>query len=159
MSEPLRIIILVLAGACGTIGFSFSAGLEKKLFPLSAIAAAISCLVYEFVFMELRNLILAALLASAAVAVYAYFIACFCKIPATIMIIAGIIPLVPGGKLYYAMLGAVRSDMAAFSMYAKQALIIAAGIAIGIIAATAISRTVIARYKGLILSLQQKNNR
>ena len=56
-------------------------------------------------------------------------------------------------------IGIIAAIMEAFSLYAKQALIIAAGIAIGIIAATALSRAVIARYKSLIGILQQKNNK
>ena len=64
------------------------------------------------------------------------------KTPATIMIIIGIIPLVPGAKLYYTMEGIVQSDKAKISKFGGEALMIAAGIAVGIIAVTAISRPI-----------------
>ena len=58
------------------------------------------------------------------------------------MIIPGIVPLVPGGRLFYTMLGAVSENMVQFSENGSAALQIAAGLAIGIIAVTAISRPV-----------------
>lgn len=147
MNEFLRTLILVLAGAVATVGFLMSIGLEKKFLPHAAISGILSCAVYCLVLYLTDSLILASMLGSAVSSVFAYFIAYFCKIPATLMIIAGLIPLVPGGKLYYAMYGAVNSDIVSFSAYAKEAIIIASGIAVGIIAATALSRVFTSRIK------------
>ena len=72
------------------------------------------------------------------------------------MIIPGIIILVPGGKLYYTMLGAVSSDMAMFSQYGKEALLVASGLALGIIAVTAISRPINALLNRMLRENQNK---
>jgi uncharacterized membrane protein YjjB (DUF3815 family) len=72
------------------------------------------------------------------------------------MIISGIVPLVPGGMLYYTVLGAVNSDMKMFSEKGKGALLVAAGLALGIIVVTAISRPINAKLGAL---RQKKENK
>jgi uncharacterized membrane protein YjjB (DUF3815 family) len=64
------------------------------------------------------------------------------KVPATVMIIPAIVPLVPGGRLYYTMLAAVNSDMEEFYAQGRGVLLITAGLAVGIIGVTAISRPI-----------------
>ena len=145
--EVLRIIITVIGAAIGSLGFALVFGVEKRLFHLALIGALLSSITYELIFFFFDNIFLSSILASGAATVFAYIVAHTCKTPATIMTIMGIIPLVPGGKLYYTMLGAVSSDMTAFSNNAKQALLIASGIALGIIMFTSLTRAVISLIK------------
>jgi uncharacterized membrane protein YjjB (DUF3815 family) len=63
------------------------------------------------------------------------------------MIILGILPLVPGARLYYTMLGLVNSDMELFYYYGETALLMAAGLAVGIIAMTALFRPIYSLLK------------
>ena len=99
---------------------------------------------------------LASFIASAVAAAYSDFMAHLVKVPATVMIIPGIVPLVPGGRLYYTMLGAVSENMALFSENGTAALSIAAGLAMGIIAVTAISRPLNAKIAEI--TQKKKNN-
>ena len=145
--EVLKIIITVIGAAIGSLGFALLFGVEKRLFPHALICALLSSITYELIFFFFESIFLSSILASGIATIFAYVVAYTCKTPATILTIMGIIPLVPGGKLYYTMLGAVSSDMSAFSSNAKQALLIASGIALGIITFTSLTRAVISAIK------------
>lgn len=143
--EITRLIITVLAGTVGTLGFALVFKVERRLFALALICATISCLAYEGTYLLWENVFISSLIGSGFVAAYAYAVAYICKTPATVMIILGIIPLVPGSKLYYTMLGAVNSNSAQFSTNGQHALLISAGIALGVITVTGISRALVSK--------------
>ena len=55
------------------------------------------------------------------------------KAPATVFLIPSIIPLVPGGRLYYTMRAIVDGDADSAKIYAMETIVIALGIAVGIV--------------------------
>lgn len=141
MSEELiRIAWVLLSSTVATMGISMMFGIERRVLLWALLSSVICCGSYEITLLLGGNLLIASMVASGLTAAYADFMAHWLKVPATVMIIPGIVPLVPGGKLYYTMLGAVSSDMEMFSRYGKDALLCAAGLAIGIVAVTAVSR-------------------
>lgn len=143
--QIIRIIIVVVSGIIGSVGFSLIFGVAKKHFIFAIISSAISCLAFEVVYAMGGGMFLAAFISAGLAAAYSDIAAHKLKTPATVMIIIGIIPLVPGARLYYTMLGIVRDDMGMFSQNSEAALLIAAGIAVGIIVVTAISRPINAK--------------
>jgi uncharacterized membrane protein YjjB (DUF3815 family) len=92
---------------------------------------------------------MAYMVASIAVGLYAESAASFLKRPATLFILCAIIPLVPGGGMYYTMSEAVsgKGDLAAAMGF--QTLILAGSIAAGLAIASAIAR--IFTMKGISL--------
>ena len=72
------------------------------------------------------------LLASAFAVLYAELMARLRKCPTTLFVIPAILPLVPGGSLYYAMSYAVRGQMGAAGQYGLRALKLGLAIAAGI---------------------------
>lgn len=92
---------------------------------------------------------MAYLVASIAVGLYAETAAALMKRPATLFILCAIIPLVPGGGMYYTMSEAVsgRGDLAAAMGF--RTLIMAGSIAAGLAIASAIARIFI--MKGISL--------
>ena len=70
--------------------------------------------------------------------VYAEVMARAVKAPATPILACSIIPLVPGGKLYYTTYYFVTSDMEKFDTTLGETLQIAAGLAVGIICVSVI---------------------
>ena len=145
MNEMIRISIVLAAGLIGSVGFSLLFGVAKKHFIFALISAAISCLAFEIAVLLGWGLFLSSVIAAGLAAAYSDIMAHKIKTPATVMIIIGMIPLVPGARLYYTMLGIVQEDMAMFSKNGESALLIAAGIAVGIIVVTAISRPINAK--------------
>lgn len=136
----IGILVTSTSVVIGTLGVTLVFGIEKKAIFWSILASIICSVAYDVTSMLGGGLFLASLIGSALVAAYSDLMAHWLKVPATVLIIPGIIILVPGGKLYYTMLGAVSSNMDMFSSYGREALLIAAGLAIGIIAVTAVSR-------------------
>ena len=147
--ESWGIAIILTASTVGTMGIILQFGIEKRVIVWALISSILCCAAYEISARLGCGMFLSSFIASAVAAAYSDLMAHLVKIPATVMIIPGIVPLVPGGRLYYTMLGAVNENMLQFSENGSAALQIAAGIAIGIIAITAISRPVNAKLAEL----------
>jgi uncharacterized membrane protein YjjB (DUF3815 family) len=139
------------------MGIILQFGIEKRVMIWALISSVLCCAAYEISAMLGAGFFLSSFVASAVAAAYSDLMAHLVKVPATVMIIPGIVPLVPGGRLYYTMLGAVSEDMSLFSVNGSAALQIAAGLAIGIIAVTAISRPLDARIAELHQRKRGKN--
>ena len=147
--EILRWVIVLLSSTVATTGIVMMFGIERRVLLWALLSSVLCCSGYEVTMTLGGGLLVACLIGSGLCAAYSDVMAHWLKVPATVMIIPGIVPLVPGGKLYYTMLGAVSSDMKMFSQYGREALLMAAGIAIGIIAVTAVSRPVNAKLSEL----------
>ena len=148
-SENWGLAMILVASTVGTMGIILQFGIEKRVIIWALIASVLCSAGYEIAMMLGCGLFLSSLIASAIAAAYSDFMAHMVKVPATVMIIPAIVPLVPGGRLYYTMLGAVREDMALFSSNGSSALQIAAGLAMGIIVVKAISRPINAKLAEL----------
>ncbi len=140
--QILNGILMMIAAMIGTLGIALAFNVEKRVVGWVLLASFLCCVAYDTTTALGCGLFVASLLGSSVTTLYSYVMARIIKTPVTVMIIPGIIILVPGGKLYYTMLGAVSSDMEMFAQYGKEALLVASGLAIGIIAVTAISRPI-----------------
>ena len=151
------ISVILIASTVATMGMILQFGIEKRVIIWALISSILCCAAYEASLELGCGLFVASLIASAVAAAYSDFFAHFVKVPATVLIIPAIVPLVPGGSLYYTMYCAVNSDMGNFASYGLNALKIAVGLAIGVILVTAISRPINA-YLAEKKSNQVKNN-
>ena len=158
MIEPIiDFVVLLVASTVGTFGITLLFGIEYKTIPWALLASVIACAAYEIAFALGGGYFISSLIAAGLLAAYSDLFAHILKTPATVMIISGIVPLVPGGMLFYTMLGAVNSDMDMFSRNGRGALLVAAGLAIGIIGVTAISKPLNARLNSIAMK-QEKHN-
>ena len=125
------IIIQLLTGMLGSLGFALLFGLKKKYLLNAALGGLICCALYQVGMLIFGSIFLACLAASAFCALYSEVAARLKKAPSTLFFITSVIPLVPGGSLYYACSNAVIRDWEKakyFSMLTLQyALAIAAG--------------------------------
>ena len=140
--EVVKLIVGVLAMSLGSAGAILIFGIEKKAFWWAVLCVFLAAIGFDLPRFFGVGLFTSALISAAVAAAYADIMAHVLKVPATVMIIPGIIPAVPGGRLYYTMLAAVNSDMEGFYSEGKNVLLITAGLAIGIIGVTAISRPI-----------------
>lgn len=152
--QILNGILVMIAAMIGTLGIAFAFGVEKRSIGWVMLASFLCCVAYDTTVALGGGLFVASILGSSVTTLYSYVMARVIKTPVTVMIIPGIIILVPGGKLYYTMLGAVSSDMEMFAKHGKEALLVASGLALGIIAVTAISRPINAMLNRI---LKEKN--
>ena len=148
-AELLRILVVLVSSTIATMGIIMMFGIEKRVLLWALLSSVLCCGGYEFTLLMGGGLLWACLVGSALSAAYSDAMAHWLKVPATVLIIPGIVPLVPGGKLYYTMLAAVSSDPETFSLRGKEALLMAAGLAIGVIAVTAVARPVNAKLAEL----------
>ena len=157
--QIIRIAIVIVSGLIGSIGFALIFGVAKKHFLFALISSAVSCIAFELVFALGGGVFMSSFIGTGLAAAYSDIMAHKIKTPATVMTIIGIIPLVPGARLYYTMLGIVRDDMEMFSKNGESTLLMAAGIAVGIVAVTAISRPINSKLNELNNKKKEKENK
>ena len=96
-------IIQVLASFVGSFGFAVLYNLRGKKLCMAGISGMVSWIAYLIVWNEMPSTFVANLAAAAVATIYAETMARILKTPVTVFLITGIIPLVPGGNLYYTM--------------------------------------------------------
>lgn len=131
-------IIQIVTAAIGTLGFSIYFRVNEKNVIASTIAGALGWAVYLVIFKASGGLFLANFIATLFVYIYSEAAARILKAPSNIYLIPGIIPLLPGGAIYYTMYGVVSGDGTMFRENGIKTVIITIGIAAGIVVGTVI---------------------
>lgn len=129
-------IIQIITGIIGSIGFALIFNIKRAQIPYIIVGSGIGTAVYLFIYHFTQNTFLSNMLAAVFCTASAEFLARWRKAPATIFLIIHIIPLVPGGSLFYTMRSFVLRDIPAFKSYAIGTFYTAAGIAVGILLVT-----------------------
>ena len=97
------IVIQLITGALGSVGFGILFHMKKKYLPLAAAGGFISWMVFLLGKGLWGNVFLPSLLAGFIVDVYAEILARICKATSTSFFVTSVIPLIPGSTLYYCM--------------------------------------------------------
>ena len=126
-------ILQTAAAFLGSIGFAVFLKMKGKQIVLAGIGGGVTWLVYLLMQNYIDGYFVPYLIASIFVGIYAEIMARVNKAPATIFLTAAAVPLIPGGSLYYTMLGIVEKDSAAFSENGIAALTIALAISLGFV--------------------------
>ncbi len=128
----LTAVIQLLTAFLSSFGFSMLFGLRRR-FLLPAATGGLLCWgVYLGMDAWLHMEFLSCLIAAAFAVVYAELLARLLKTPATLFVVPGILPLVPGGSLYYTMENIVHGRMEEARVFGRQTAIAALAIAAGI---------------------------
>lgn len=126
-----KYFVMILTAALGTAGYCLNVNIKRNKILYGCIGGVISTFLY-CVFVEAGlSLLLQNLIPAAVVTFYAEVLARIVKAPATVFLIPSIIPLVPGGRLYYTMRKIV--DGTDPKVFAMETIVIALGIAVGIV--------------------------
>lgn len=126
-------IIQIITAAIGTLGFSIYFRVSEKNVIASTFGGALGWAVYLLIFKMTASLFFANFTAALIVYVYSEIMARILKGPSNIFLIPGIIPLLPGGTLYYTMYGLVEGNKSLFSENGVKTAVITFGIAAGIV--------------------------
>ena len=113
--------------------------MRKRMLLLASLGGAVGWCVY-LLCGWLQNDITQSFAAILAVAAYSEIMARLQKSPATVYLIVGLIPLVPGGGIYYTMEYCINGDMMNFMNTGIHTLGIAGALAIGILLVSACVR-------------------
>lgn len=140
-------IIQIAAGFIGTLCFGILFNMRGK----RLIAAAVGGLLSWGIFIILSHIIhsepINYFIVAAVVSLYSEIMARVLKTPAAPVVTTSLIPLIPGGSLYYTMASAFESDFEMFLEKAVSTLKLASALALGIIIVTAISQFLFSRMK------------
>ena len=126
---------------CGAFCFIFE--LRRWWYIVSAAATgAVAWLVYLSLpgLTDVNRYLLATIAAAALSEIFARLY----KTPATVFLIIGIIPLVPGGGIYYTMEALINGDLPLFVRYGMETAASAGAIAVGCSLVSSVSRLIAA---------------
>lgn len=133
-------ILQMISSFIGSFGFAALYNLHGRKLWTAGLGGMISWVVYLAVQFMTENNFLVNMFAAMAATIYAEMMARILKTPATIYLISAIIPLVPGGNLYYTMNYAIAKDWHLFYLYGQKTIIAATAIAGGIMMASSFFR-------------------
>jgi Uncharacterized conserved protein len=125
-----------------TAGFAFLFNLRGKDLPLAAIGGAIGWAVSMPIQAASGSQAFAYLVAAMVIGLWAEVVGAMRKRPASVYIVCAIIPLVPGGGMYYTMLEYVRGNNWNGLATGLATLLAAGAIAVGLAVSSAVSRLV-----------------
>ena len=141
-------IIQITASFFGTMGFCFLFNIRGNKLWLAALGGMLSWLL----FLSLESIVASEgiryFLVSVCSTIYAEILARKVKCPATVFLVTGMVPLIPGSALYYTMNYALNEQWDLFMKKAFYTLELALALALGIIAVTTAARliTLLIRY-------------
>ena len=124
--------IIQLVTACiGALGFSLIFNVRRDLLPAAAFGGMLDWGVYLVAEWVFGGVFLPSVVAAAFASLYSEAVARIEEAPATVFYIPALIPLVPGGSLYYTMSYAVLGDWGQVRSYGASTAYCALGIAVG----------------------------
>ena len=124
------------------LGFGVLFNVQKRTLLLAAVNGAIGWTILLVLDIPQVSYIFANLFAALVVGLLAELFAIIQKTPATAFIVIGVIPLVPGFRMYRSMLFFVRGDLDTGIAEGVHSCFMAVAIAVGIILATSIVRMI-----------------
>lgn len=125
------VIMQLITGAVGSVGFGIIFHMKIKYLPLAFIGGVISWLVFLVGKEIWGTVFLPSLLAGLAADIYAEILARICKATSTAFFVTSVIPLIPGSTLYYCMNSIIEGDSMLAIQYGRDTFLVAFGIAAG----------------------------
>ncbi len=132
----LKLIAVFLVSA--SIGVLYR--IPRNLLVYASLVGVVAWLIMYYTMLAGGTVVLADFIASIAVGIMAECLSRVLKTPATIFIIPGFIPLVPGGDAYITMLHMVKGQYASGVAMGMQTLLTGGAIAFGIFVSATIFR-------------------
>jgi len=120
------------------VAFSIVYNVSPRRIPLTCLGGALGWMVY--LSLDFASNVPKYFIATVVISVYAEIMARLCRVPVTLFLTTAVLPLVPGGGMYYTMEYCVRGDTTAFMETGLQTLSIAGAIALGIMLVSSMVR-------------------
>ena len=141
------LIILTFSAFLATFGFGIIFNIKGKKLFFASLGGAIGWFVYalslKLNFSDLSSLFVSAIFFS----IYCEIFARILKTPVTTLVICSLIPLVPGGGMYYTMLEAVNGNVSKSLDLGLNTIASAGTLALGIIFVSTITKLITAHKR------------
>ena len=138
----LNELIKIFSGFIGSLGFALLFNIRDKRLIATGLGGLLASILYIVFCRLLPSEALNYFLVAAIISIYAEIMARVLKTPSTTFITTSLVPLIPGGSLYYTMTYAFESDMEKFLNKGIYTLQLAASLALGIIIVAAFTKIV-----------------
>ena len=135
-------VLSVIASFFGSLGFAIIYNIRGRRAWIPAIGGAVFWAVYLVFLHFVNNEYLGFFVVAILITIYSEIWARILKTPATTVLMPTVIPLIPGGSLYYAMDAALRRDMPQFIVKGQAAIGLAIALAAGIMVVTSLRRPI-----------------
>ncbi|WP_346884172.1 threonine/serine exporter family protein [Clostridium sp. UBA4395] len=129
----MKYLIQIITAYIGSLGFALLFNIKKERILYASIGGIITWCIYLLSFYYCNDIFISNMIASILGTAYSELLARIHKAPTTVFLLPSIVPLVPGGSLYYSMSYAVTGNKIKFDLYALNTLKTSLGIAVGII--------------------------
>ena len=126
-------LIQILMGGLGSLGFGILFHLRRTRLLIATIGGLMSWTVFLVLAPLFPSEAVRYFFSAAAVTIYAEVFARVIKTPTTTFLVPSLIPLIPGGSLYYTMNYAVQGEMELFASKGMFTAAIAGVMAVGIL--------------------------
>ena len=130
-------LIQVTAAFCGTLGFGFLLNSRGKKLIFAALGGMMSWALFLLLGFITKGEPMRYFIVSVIITLYAEILARILKTPASTFCILSLIPLVPGGALYYSSTYALSGDTELFVSKAVYTLELTVALSLGIVLVTA----------------------
>lgn len=125
-----------------TLGFGIIFNIKGKNLVFATFGGGLSWLVYKLALTHTSSDILALFISSISFSIYSEICARILKTPVTTIVVCALIPLVPGGGMYYTMYEAVTGNVIKGLELGLNTLASAGALALGIIFVSTITRLI-----------------
>ena len=143
MTYVIQFVLAMIA----TIAFALLFCAPKKELVFCGLSGALGWIVYYILFQLNGNVVLASLVATFILTVFSRTMAVVRRNPATVYLLCGIFPLVPGAGIYYTAYYLITKESALFSAKGLETFEIALAIVFGIIFGFAIPEAIFHRSR------------
>lgn len=135
--------IQILAGGVGSMGFAFLFNIRGKRLLVATFGGLLSWFLFVILSYFIKNEPINYFIVSLLISLFAEVMARVMKTPTTTFITTSLVPLIPGGSLYYTMAYAFHQDADRFVTKGIATLSLAAALALGIIIATTLTKLIL----------------
>lgn len=126
---------IIIAGV-STFGFAILFRVDFKYIPWGVIGGGLSWAVYLLSGKLIPNIFFCALMSAVFATAYSELLAYICKTPTTVFLMQALIPMVPGGNLYYTMSNLIMKDYAMAAEKGIATIEVMLGVSGGVVAAS-----------------------
>lgn len=138
----MNLIRELIFSGISTVGIAILFRSPKKTLFFAGLVGTAAWGVFSISLNASANIVISSFLAALTVGILGEFFARYKKNPATLYVVPGIVPLVPGAGMYYTMLNLIENDYSAAIAKGSETFFIAAAISMGIIVSSSFSRSI-----------------
>lgn len=147
------LILQFIFAFLGTLGFTLIFNVPLRHIPVASIVGGLGWVAYQIAMALGASIPLACFWGACTVGLTSDISARMVKEAATIFVIPGVLPLVPGAGTYYTMLAVVEGDLQEAASTGVQTLAMAGAIALGLL----VMGSIFQLFRGIVSNIQNKN--